>query len=239
MLPYAEINLDLVVQSLLDDMVHATNGWLNGEPKDEPALMNRITERLSRNRRKCDIGVGHPVEVVTDFFRLHREGPRQTDQYGADLAVTIRVAEIDLTKTVFFQLKVSHHYKARLTLGQLQQPSAFPGVKERSFVLAVDDPGRGYRVEATRKCESEVQTGYESSEFDTSKWEYLTEWVIAWLECKNAPESDTSDPNAVEVLLEKYRQAAIKDYDEEIIAANLPRDVVPAKNWLRFTFQRK
>jgi hypothetical protein len=140
MLPYTEINLDLVLQGLLDDMAHVTNGWLNGEPKDEPALMNRITERLSRHRRKCDVGVTHPVEVVVEFFNLHREGPIQTDQYGSDLAVTIRIAEIDLTKTAFFQLKVSRNYKARLDLGQLRQPNDFPGRQRSKLRVSYRQP---------------------------------------------------------------------------------------------------
>jgi hypothetical protein len=113
------------------------------------------------------------------------------------------------------------------------------GVKDRSFVLAIDNPGRGYRIESTTKCESEVKTGYESKEFDTSTWEYLTEWVIGWFECERAPASVAGDPDAVEVLLERYQQAAVTDDYEEIIRANLPREIVPAKSWLKLTFQRK
>ena len=239
MLPHADINLDIVLQALLDDMVLATNGWLNGEPKDEPSLMNRITERLSRSRRKCDVGVNYPIEVITEFFSLHRQGPRQVDQYGSDLAVTIKVAGGDLTKTAFFQLKVSQNYKARLDRAQLQQPSLFPDIEERSFVLAIDNPGRGYRIHPTTSCKSNLRPGYASAEFDTSEWEYLAKWVLEWFDCKHAPASDPNDLNTVEALLEKYRQAAAHDYSEEIIAANLPRDIIPSRNWLRFSFQRK
>lgn len=113
MLPREDINVDLVLQGILSDMVYVTNGWLNGEPKDEPAFMNRLTERLSRSRRKCNVGVKEPIEVVAEFFPLHRKGPNQVDQYGSDLAVTINVETLDLTKTAFFQLKVSHDYLAR------------------------------------------------------------------------------------------------------------------------------
>src|SRR5215467_11418986 len=110
MVAKVNINFDRVFSELLFDMAHAVDGWANGEPRDETALMNRITERLSRNRRKCDVGVHRPVDAIADFYILHRRDLNQSDKFGSDLAATIRIPESDFVKTAFFQLKVSHRY---------------------------------------------------------------------------------------------------------------------------------
>ncbi len=54
------VDLDKVLKVVLDDVGSAVNGWLNGRPLDEIALMNRITEILARRRRGCDVGIQIP-----------------------------------------------------------------------------------------------------------------------------------------------------------------------------------
>jgi hypothetical protein len=82
MFPYSDVNVDTILDALLDDMRHVTDGWLNGEPRDEPAFMNRATERLNRRRRKCDVGVKQPVEVESEFFVLHRRALTKRTSLG-------------------------------------------------------------------------------------------------------------------------------------------------------------
>jgi hypothetical protein len=145
----------------------------------------------------------------------------------------------DYIKTAFFQLKVSHEYQVSLSLDQLNQTSEFAGVHERSFVLAVDDPRCGYRIASVEDCQKEFRDGAKTRSFDTSSWEYLSEWLPAWFKCDRAPVSSDKDPKAVEPLLEKYRQAATRERFEDTILANLPTEVRPAKGWLRFTFRSR
>jgi hypothetical protein len=239
MIPRQTIDLDSVSADLLCDMAHAVNGWAHGEPRDETALMNRITERLSRRRRQCDVGVDHPVEVTADFAALHRRGPSQTDQFGSDLATTVRIPQLNFIKTAFFQLKVSEHYKAQVERKQLRQTTLFPGVQERCFVLAVDDPGCGYRIRPASECMRDIPPGQQAKEFDTSNWEFLSEWIIAWFECQRGLPSDENDANSVEKMLQQYKHALQRDLFDHTVMANLPREVLPAKGWLTYIFRRK
>lgn len=98
----ATLDFDKIAYNTLWDVSEAVRGWLSGQPTDEVALMNRITERITRRRRGCDVGVGSKVQMVSQLALLHRKGARQTDLYGADLAITVLVAKIGFIKTRFF-----------------------------------------------------------------------------------------------------------------------------------------
>jgi hypothetical protein len=202
-LPYS-LNFDRVLEALLDDMAKATDGWANGSPLDEMALMNRITEKLTRKRRRCDVGAEFPVELHAEFFDLHRRGEAQVDKFGSDLAVTVQIPSDGFVKTAFFQLKVSRDYQATLNINQLDQ-AAVIRVAERSFVLAVDAKRFGYRVKSLGECRSEIPTGHATKQFDTSEWEFLVQWILAWFQCERGPASEPNDPHGPETLLENYR----------------------------------
>jgi hypothetical protein len=231
------IDFDQLIYALLDDMAKAVTGWASGLPMDEAALMNRITAKLSRKRRRCDVGVDSPVEMFGKFHLLHRQGTGQSDKFGSDLAVTIQIPRVQFTKTAFFQLKVSLGYSATLTVDQLAQAKVFPGVLERSFVLAVDQSRFGYRICATKNCLTAFPIGQGNRKFDVSTWEFLTAWLSAWFSCERGPPTDPKDPNPVELMLDKYRQATVQEIYDEAILANVQQGIFPAKSWLHFTFE--
>ena len=238
MIPPSELNFDVIVRELLKDMAHAVNGWRSGNPADETALMNRITERLRRDRKNCDVGVEHPVTMVGEFYALHRRGESQDDKFGADLAVTIQIPQIDLLKTVFFQFKISSHYRVTLLAEQLRQPARFHGVLPRSFVLAVDRERYGYRVRPTSDCLMHFEEEQQLARFEISKWECLTQWLLEWFSCKHGPPTTPDDPHPVEKMLASYRTPPCRDIFREAWLENLPRDMSPARGWLHYVFHR-
>ena len=111
----------------LDNLVNRTqyqveasvSGWLVGGPPEEVALLNRLNERLVRNRI-CKVRGISPGVVRTWSSTLHRKGSRGTDLYGCDLAVTFHVRHASFLKTVFFQLKRSQNGVATIEPKQVR-----------------------------------------------------------------------------------------------------------------------
>src|SRR6266516_3950475 len=97
------VNFDRVLKELLWDMAYVVNDWAKGKPQKEAVLLNRITARLSRSRRKCDVGVKKPLVMTAEFYELHRRGEKQSDKYGSDLAVTIRIKEGSTRRPTFLK----------------------------------------------------------------------------------------------------------------------------------------
>lgn len=233
-----DINFDKVLKEILGDMETVTSGWLAGRPRDETALLNRITERLQRSRRKCDVGVNEPMEMTAEFFELHRRGDRQTDAHAADLAVTIDIPSQNFRKTALFQLKVSRDYVATLEKRQILDALTLNEIAERSFVLAVDEERSGYRVRSTWKCSTEFQE-QENKKVTTDSWDFLVVWLLKWFSCEEGPLSKPDDPNPIERLLEHFTIPAESLSRRGFINENLPRDFLPAKAWLRYGFYPK
>lgn len=228
------INFDRVIADILGDMKFVANGWSHGAANDETALLNRITERLMRRRRRCDVGVSTPMVVEADYFELHRAGTNQTDKYGADFAVTICIPTEDYKKTAFFQLKKSSGYVVTLTKEQLDDALLVPSIAPRSFVLSVDEERLGYRVKAVKDCRGEIMNDRDSKQFETEEWDFLVVWLLKWFRCTVGLPSKPEDPNPVEDLLDEFRihpRIAGLDFDEQ----NIPDGFVPAKWWLSYT----
>lgn len=227
------LDFDKIAAIVLMDIREACKGWLSGQPTDEVALMNRITANLNRRRRGCDVGVGSPVHMESQLAMLHRKGPKQTDLYGADLAITILVLSLNLVKTSFFQFKKSNRFKASLVRKQIDAALSDPRVADRSFAMAVDEVRFGIRLKEVRKLRSEFQVNQQSRSFDTSDWAFLTEWLWNWLSCDIGPPSDLGSPDSVEILLQRY--VSNDDWKTPWISAgddNLADDYLPARAWL-------
>lgn len=235
------INFDRLIAELLRDMEAATHGWASGRPKDEIALLNRITEQLSRRRRRCDIGVAAPVEMEAEIYELHRRGVNQTDRYGADFAVTIDMPTTGFKKTALFQLKKSTDYKASLTREQLTDGCISKNVEERNFVLSVDEDRFGYRIKSVRECLDAIGAGNASKQFDTSEWEFLVAWLLKWFRCEVGKPSEPDDKDPVEPLLESYRiPSPLSDMVlENFNHQNIPDGFGVARSWLYYTFKPK
>ena len=233
------LDFDFVINHLLSEMRVAVQGWTGGQPRDEVAFMNRLTERLARNRHGCDVGVNVPVNMRTEVAVLHRQGTNQTDQYGADLAVTIDINDGQYVKTALFQFKKSETYRLSLERRQLQDAMSDPRTATRSFIFAVDEVRSGIRIKDVKSALADF-SGQETRSFDASTWSCLTQWVLQWFSCDVGPISLPREPNSVEGLLEKYtidtEWASPWATDAENFA--LP-EALPARVWLLLRFVAK
>jgi len=233
------INFDRLIAEILSDMEHVADGWSKGRPQDETALLNRITERLSRSRRKCDVGVGRPVGLEAKFFELHRRGKNQTDKYGSDFAVTVDAPAEQFRKTALFQLKKSRDYDANLTAEQLDQALLVPSIAPRSFVLAVDETRLGFRVRSVDSCRRDISSQNSSRMFKVDAWDFLVVWLLKWFRCEEGKPSDPQDKAPVEDLLRDFRIDAPISSAGMIRRENLPDGFCPARAWLYYSFKPK
>lgn len=181
--------------------------------------------------------------MTAEFYELHRKGEQTTDMYGSDLAVTIQIGDGDprkggLLKTVLLQLKISSDYAVELQQSQLRQADDIPQAHGRCFVVAVDKPRLGYRIESVCKCLSQFQ-GQTSKTFHADEWTFLSEWIRDWFSCAQGLPSKPNDPRGIEGLLEAYRTPPPPDdLLSDVMEANLREPPVPAKGWLKYGFMQ-
>jgi hypothetical protein len=60
------------------------------------------------------------MKMESSLAMLHRKGSKQVDQFGSDLAVTVRVVGDPFVKTALFQLKRSTGQNCELERRQLE-----------------------------------------------------------------------------------------------------------------------
>ncbi len=243
----AGINIDMVLSSVLGDVMAALQGWRQGIPRDETAFMNWLSGQLLRRRKGCDVGCQLPMTMTTQMSLLHRRGLHNTDQYGSDLAITIGIHNCSYLKTCIVQLKKSRDYRAKVMLQQLMKTTASAVVAERSFVAAFDEVRPcGVRLMSAQELADEFNSHQTSKQFHTEKWLSLSEWLLGWLSCSIGPMSERNDPLSVERLLERYRVPERKDdewtspWQEERQAWTQPPhdEPGPADAWMALFFDK-
>jgi hypothetical protein len=239
------IDFDKVADHALSDAGYAMNKWIKGTPRSEEAFMNQLTGRLARNRRGCDVGVRQRVDMATQHYTLHRQGSRQTDAYGADLAVTIIVPNLPdkndpYVKTAFFQFKKSQHYSVKVEKDQLEDAAKSARVYNRSYVLAIDESRQGYRLHKIDGLRKEFDPGQDTKTFQAWDWSCLTNWINDWFSCDEGPESNPNNPNSVEKVLASFIDEDIDatwaSRDEEVLL-DFPDELLPSETWLVFVFK--
>jgi hypothetical protein len=233
-----ELNLDILAFQVLHDVGAALSEWSTGQPRNEEAFMNHLTGRLVRRRRGCDVGLVEPISVRSEIALLHRKGPKQTDKYGSDLAVTLYVDSNRYVKTALFQLKKSEECKFQLKREQLNNAIEDPRLAPRSFVLCFDEMRHGIRIKSVTDCLSEFDMEQETRMSDSINWTSLTQWMLAWISCEAGPESDPNDLASVESLLESYRLPDPHWMSPWVKGTKADQpEVVPAKAWAEFVFE--
>jgi hypothetical protein len=213
----------------------AVSGWRRGSPLDESALLNRLTEVFSTQGR-TDYGLKVPVEIQKQIYTLHRQGPRQTDLYGADLAVTIDFPYMGLTKTALLQLKASSALSVQVERRQLEDARAFSAGWPNSFVMAVDRERGGVRItEAApllRDCGEDA-----THSFDAASWYSATEWLHKWMCCDVGTPSTPEKQGSLEGALARFAPLRNRlpwrfERSEEPADTDRP----PARAWLYLRF---
>jgi hypothetical protein len=238
------IDFDKILTAILQDYAEAARGWKGGRPHDEVAFLNRITEKLTRTRRKCDVGVTSPVNLYTKISFLHRQGPNQKDAFGADLAVTIIFGDLEYVKTAIFQLKKSDEYSVSLDLDDLKASKEAEELSKRSFLFAIDEQRLGSRIAPISDLAPQLGLN-KSKTFDTNEWDFLSHWLWKWFSCDVGPESESKDGYPVESLLEGFAMTdpdADEDDDQNIpIWKGNPKapkpELVPARAWIKACFK--
>jgi hypothetical protein len=174
---FRDISKDRLIRLALNEVDFATSGWLAGPPQEEIALLSRLTERLLRQRRRCDVGTRRRVSFSPQVEVLHRRGPRTTDLYGCDLAVTLDIPAEPFCKTACFQLKRSDSGKVILDRTQLQAVRASP-FRYQSFVLATD------RVNGEHRLAEIESLPTQGGQHALNGWLPLADWLVLWLDCQ-------------------------------------------------------
>lgn len=236
-----ELNFDEVVRVALSDIREAVTDWLQGRPHSEEAFMNQVTSHLARGRKGCDVGVNQPVSMRSRVVQLHRRGEKQTDRYGADLAITISIDNSNYVKTALFQIKRSNNYRVTVEREQLDEASRNRLIHDRSFVLAADEDRHGIRITRVSDELEVFPQNQRTFSQDCSNWTPLAHWIWQWFSCDQGPVSDSNDPNSVESLLREYVDEA--EREPSLFAGHpeyeLPEDYLPAKVWLELFFEKR
>ena len=226
------IDLDKLLTYLLSDATAALNGWLDGVPTDEVALMNHLTGRLGRRRRGCDVGVNSQVTVTSRSASLHRQGRNRTDLYGGDLAVSVLISDPLWSKTALFQLKKGSNFELVLERRQLLDSQKTQYSRDRSFVLYADLQRTGIKIARSSDLLREFDGRQETKQFSSAAWWSLSEWFTRWFSCELAP---TSDPNNLDSI-----ESRLLQLEHEPLASRMPPSAVeqplPPFAWLLEAF---
>jgi hypothetical protein len=221
-----QVDLDKLVSILLDCTKNAISGWLKGVPKDESAFTNRLTGQLARVRRGCDVGLTRRVVAQARVAELHRRAADASDLFGSDLAVTIFINPGDYLKTAMFQVKKGESFSAVLERHQVEVANKTPDIRDRSFVLYIDEERASVRVSEVRGLLNDWPQTQATKTFSTRGWQSLTSWAASWFSCEVSPMSEMGQPD-VEERLRDYEIVA----DEESLTGQIPANPLA---WLLF-----
>lgn len=235
-----DLDMDRVLSEALGGIHTAVKEWLDGAPTSEEPLMNRLTAQFTRRRRHCDVGVRVPIAMTARVAFLHRKGPRQTDAYGSDLAITVEIPVCNYRKTVLLQIKISEDFRARVERQQLDQALVDYRTKDRSFVLVADKVRQRMRIKFVSDVVQLIPAGNNSTEIDCAGWMTVSEWLTKWISCDVGPASQINDPASVERLLQSFVVEPPADWESPWDAghdADYPNEQVPARAWLEMIFR--
>lgn len=192
----------------------STRGWLIGGPPEEVALLNRLTERLVRNR-SCLVSGTSSGTVDTRYLTLHRRGRDGTDLFGADLAVSVHIRHTSFLKTALFQLKRAKNASAKIETRQLgEMLLAYPFIGYSPFVLTAGQDDGAIRI---RSVETLIAATGAYATLSLPKvisfrvsdpgWLPPYTWTKRWLSCEEGARSTIGSPSAIEALLWRYVEA--------------------------------
>jgi len=233
-----EIDFDKLVVPLLRDLAGAVSGWLSGVPQSEAALVNRLTEVLA-SRRRCRGVTYNDSWIDVETYLLDRRGPRGTDLFGSDLAVTVEVVSPSnhLAKTAFIQAKMGDFEQVLIEKRQIKDSLINSFTAARSFVLAADRARSGaLKLESVSAIDSQFPATQESAQLPTCDWRPVTPWLYDWLSCSEGERSDPADPRSPEKMLARAVQLVEwppVDIETVLREFDLPSGSLP-RAWVRY-----
>lgn len=234
-----EIDFDKAVLPILKDFAEEISAWLRGSPTSESALTNRLTEVLGKSRRRCDIGVNPDARLDVEHHLLDRRGPNNTDLFGSDIAVTVRVRTPyqEMIKTALVQLKVSENFSVELEERQLTDAVINSVTQDISFILAVDREQRGaMRTSFVPDLHAAFPRNQVTHRFDSSAWLPFAPWLYEWLSCHVGKPSDPKNPRSIERVLERLlTRISLPQVEPEDVLREMDLTSIPARHWVMFT----
>jgi len=224
----AHLDIDKIASVVWSCTTKALGGWLKGAPRDETAFINRLTEQLGATRKGCDVGLDKRVVVKSRVAVLHRQGPKATDLFGSDLAVTVMTEPGNFTKTAIFQVKKGNDFKALFERHQLQDALNHPQAASRSFVLYIDEGRTGVRLQPAKEVLGKFKNEAQTLTTSVADWMPLHSWLSEWLGCRIGVPSDLGSPDAIETVLADYEDT------HPIATLDSAGEPLPSSAWLLF-----
>ena len=200
----ASLDLDRVLEAALGAVHSAMRSWSEGGLQTEEPLLNHLIGALSRKRRGCDVGGPAANRVANQVALLHRKGDHNTDKFGADLAVTLSIADGRFLKSALFQVKVGDAFTGSFARSQLEDATSDQQVRERAFVCVFDRGRLRTRVKQADAVLANFKSGAANSSLTCHDWDTLGEWICKWLACQIGKPSRVDDPNGIERRLSSY-----------------------------------
>lgn len=164
--------------------------WDAAFPRTEEPLMHRlVAPYLARPDAVVRLPWWGRVRVQSDVHELHRKGPRLTDRFGADLAISLVVRGRSFgnpvfAKTLFVQTKLADGGTLRLRREQLEQSMVSNEIADRSVVLAVDRGTREGWIIDVRDAYARFPSGQQSLGFHYRAWLSFEQYIQQWLWCR-------------------------------------------------------
>lgn len=178
--------------------------WSHGI-REEVTYLHEIFFSKSLLQREFDVGIRESSVLNYSMAKLHRVGPRQTDAFGADFAITIDITgAVERRKTALFQTKLADNCHTRVEKSQLLEARRQQNVYERSYLMAIDRSRLALRIESMGSLGGQFPENQATKGFDVSRWMSATEWITKWVECSTGPVSSAIDDVSIEDLLAPF-----------------------------------
>lgn len=179
--------------------------WLHGI-KEEPFFLHEVFKRHRMHPSPRDIGLRYPARVGHGLARLHQQGPRRSDAFGGDFALTVDITgAYTLRKTALIQSKLGNSLSTQIEHLQIKEALATPELKGRCFVMSVDRVRENIRLQSMDTLAAEFTSPSKASQqFDTGEWMASSDWLLKWLKCEVGIPSSTSEAASIETILRPF-----------------------------------
>lgn len=230
---------DKAIAFVLNSLRDATKVWGTSSLFNETVLLNEVADALSKiGEEKCPSQNYPEIHVATERTILDKAANDNSDMFGADLGLTLSMYEGDeliKQRTALFQLKLGERAgtetKYKLDVRQVYNSGHNKHASDRWFMAVCEKSHGIWSFGTARQIGSRLQEDLPKVAYPNSAdrvvvlqvasdWWSISQWIGDWLAGAIGRDSDLSDPNRIEMLIEKVRQreAAKKkgqDLDDE------------------------
>lgn len=217
---------DKAIAFVLNSLRDATSLWAASSLFNETVLLNEVAEALSKiGKEKCPSQNYPEIQVSTERAILDKAAGDNSDMFDADLGLSLSMYENDeliKQRTALFQLKLGERAgtetKYKLDVRQVYNSGHNKHAADRWFMAVCETSHGVWSFGTARQIGSRLQEDQLSKvQYATSEdrvvvlrvaddWWSISQWIGDWLAGAIGRDSDLSDPNRIEMLIEKVRQ---------------------------------